>query len=302
MRRIAAYGVCYDGDGRILLTRASSSDDTPGVWALPGGGIEHGEAPADALLREFAEETGLTVEITGVRDATADLAHLPERGVMHTDRVLYDVRVTGGQLRFEAEGTTDRAEWTPVDKVAALPRMPYLSRLLGLPVDPVGPLPAVEAVVDPAATRHQRFAAYGLTTDPAGRILLTRIAPGYPGAGSWHLPGGGTDWGEQPRAGLLRELAEETDQHGEVTGFLAASAFHNPAALGPEGRPMDWHTVRTLFRVRVPRPTTPRVIEAGGGSTAECRWYLPAELARLRLNEYARGAVTRFLPWQASPA
>jgi 8-oxo-dGTP diphosphatase len=296
MRRIAAYGVCHDEAGRILLTRASVLDDEPGIWGLPGGGIEHGEAPADALVREFAEETGLAVEVTGVRDAVADLTVLPRRDlVMHTDRVLFDARITGGQLRPEQNGTTDLAEWVQPTRVAGLRRTGYLSALLGLPPAGSEPVPVAEAVVDPAASRRQRFAAYGLATDPAGRVLLTRIAPGYPGAGSWHLPGGGTDWGEAPRTALLRELAEETDQRGEVVELLAATAYHNPAALGPEGRPIDWHTVRTLFRVRIPRPTAPRVVEARGGSTAECRWYLPEELGRVRLNEFARGAVTGYL-------
>jgi ADP-ribose pyrophosphatase YjhB (NUDIX family) len=214
---------------------------------------------------------------------------------MHTDRVLYDVRVTGGELRHEVAGSSDRAEWVPAGELPGLPLLPFVSRVLGLPPIEGVPLPAAEAVPDPAATHRQRFAAYALATDPAGRVLLTRIAPGYPGAGSWHLPGGGTDWGEEPHAGLLRELAEETDQLGQVTGLLAVTAFHNPTALGPEGRPIDWHTVRALFRVRVLAPTAPRVIEAQGGSTDQCRWFFPAELGRLGLNEYARTAVARYL-------
>ena len=50
----------------------------------------------------------------------------------------------------------------------------------------------------PDPDRVQRFGAYGYVTDPDGRVLLTLIADGYPGAGRWHLPGGGTDFGESP--------------------------------------------------------------------------------------------------------
>src|SRR5262249_44649689 len=148
--------------------------------------------------------------------------------------------------------------------------------------------PPRAATVD-GRPRVQRFASYGLVTDPAGRVLLTQIAGGYPGAGRWHLPGGGTEFGEQPSEGLLRELREETAQRGEVTELLAVSHRHNPAALGPEGYPIDWHTVRALFRVLVPVPDEPRVTEAAGGSTLDAAWFEPAELGALELTEVARG-------------
>src|SRR5690606_32892655 len=130
--------------------------------------------------------------------------------------------------------------------------------------------------------RGQRFAAYGVTHDPAGRLLLTLIADGYPGAGRWHLPGGGTDFAEQPADGLLREITEETGQHGTITGLLTVTHHHNRAALGPEGYPIDWHGVRALFQVEVAEPSVPRVLERHG-STAEAAWLTRAEAAALPL-------------------
>lgn len=55
-----------DGDDRILLCRFSAPhpavpDGVAGVWAAPGGGIEPGETPMEALRRELLEETGLAV-------------------------------------------------------------------------------------------------------------------------------------------------------------------------------------------------------------------------------------------------
>ena len=127
----------------------------------------------------------------------------------------------------------------------------------------------------PAVTpeRVQRFGAYAVATDPAGRILLTRIAPRYPGAGLWHLPGGGTDHGETPQQAVARELVEETSQHGRITGLLGTSHRYDPAAVGPEGVRMDWHVIRVLFRVQVDTPTEPEVTEAAGGSTEAARWF-----------------------------
>jgi 8-oxo-dGTP diphosphatase len=153
-----------------------------------------------------------------------------------------------------------------------------------------GAVPPRPAVVE-GRPRVQRFAAYGLVTDPDGRLLLTQIADGYPGAGRWHLPGGGTDFGEQPAEGLLRELYEETAQSGVVAELLGVSHRHNPAALGPEGYPIDWHTVRTLHRVRVPAPGQPRVTEAAGGSTVAAAWFAPEEAGELALTEVAKLAI-----------
>jgi 8-oxo-dGTP diphosphatase len=140
--------------------------------------------------------------------------------------------------------------------------------------------------------RVQRFAAYGVVRDPEGQVLLTQIAEGYPGAGRWHLPGGGTDFGEQPTEGLHRELYEETAQQGEATALLNVSHRHNPAAVGPEGYPIDWATVRVLYRVFVPAPEKPRVTEAAGGSTAAAGWFGRDDLGVLDLTEFTRLALS----------
>jgi 8-oxo-dGTP diphosphatase len=54
-RRRAAGVIVWDG--RVLMVREREAQE---VWTLPGGGIEPGETPAQAVLREVAEETGLT--------------------------------------------------------------------------------------------------------------------------------------------------------------------------------------------------------------------------------------------------
>jgi len=298
-RRIAAYGVCRDAAGRVLLVRASAVSNTPGLWLVPGGGIEHGEHPAAAVVRELAEETGLSVEVITLRDVVADVSRLRDRPVdLHHDRVIYDVMAVGGTLRDELEGSTDLARWVPEEELAELPLMPFTAEVFGLPWLPHpghlaagsaawgGSTPTARGPQRRVGPRGQRFSAYALATNPDGQILLARIAPGYPGAGRWHLPGGGTDFGEQPAAAVLRELAEETDQVGRVTGLLGVSHRHNPAARGPEGYPIDWHTVRILYRIAVDAPTRPRVTEASG-STADAAWFTAEEAARLALSEVA---------------
>lgn len=54
--RLAAYAVCVEGE-RVLLARHVLPRGAAN-WTLPGGRVEHAEDPFDAVVREFAEETG----------------------------------------------------------------------------------------------------------------------------------------------------------------------------------------------------------------------------------------------------
>lgn len=289
LRRIAAYAILADSDGQVLLVRASPRSGTPGVWSLPGGAVDHGEDPNHTVVRETAAETGLSVAVTGLRDVLADMRALPHRGVtIHTDRLIYEVSVRGGTLCDRIGQPTDLARWHTLDTAKGLPLRPFTATALGLPAGPVDlrpdaapDFPSFYAVPGPDGLhRAQRFAAYAVATDPDGRVLLTRVADGYPGAGCWHLPGGGTDYGEQPGAALIRELLEETGQRGRLVELLGVASHRDAASLGPEGYPIDWHGVRAFYRVAVDRPAPPAVGDVGG-STSDARWFGRDELSGL---------------------
>lgn len=66
-QRIAAYAVLRRGDD-VLLTRMSGRTRIAGRWTLPGGGIDHGEDPREALKREVYEETGLRIQTGHLAD------------------------------------------------------------------------------------------------------------------------------------------------------------------------------------------------------------------------------------------
>ncbi|WP_328343005.1 NUDIX domain-containing protein [Micromonospora sp. NBC_00421] len=305
-RRIAAYGWAVDDAGRVLLARGAASGPFPEVWRLPGGGVRHAEHPVDAVVRGFAEETGLDATVTGVRAAVADVTHLRAGNSdvsVHTDRLVFDVTVRGGRLRSAADGGADELAWCTPQEAAVSPLLPFTARLLGLPAAPLpADLPQEPPTAPqppPGSDRRQRFAAYGLVTDPDQRVLLTLIAPGYPGAGKWHLPGGGTDHGEQPVDGLLRELVEEAGQRGRVDRLILVDNLHNPVAVGPEGRPLDWHGVRVIYRVLVDEPGEAVVTEPAGGSTASAAWFTSSQLSGLLLTDVALLATGAAVGWRS---
>ncbi len=130
-QRIAAYGVCRDADGRLLLARASSSLTVRGRWFLPGGGVQHGESPPDSLRREMDEETGLAVVVGPLLEVLSDVRTVPpDRTNLHTVRLIYQVDSWEGQLRPESDGTTDAVGWFTLDELGTLPLANYVTTVV----------------------------------------------------------------------------------------------------------------------------------------------------------------------------
>lgn len=101
-----AYAVIFDDDGRVLFCHRRDCD----FWNLPGGGVESGEAPWQAVVREAREEVGLAVEVERLAGLYSWLA---------LDEVIYSFvcRVTGGALSTSDE--SDAARYFALDALPA---------------------------------------------------------------------------------------------------------------------------------------------------------------------------------------
>ncbi|MFJ8044976.1 NUDIX hydrolase [Kitasatospora sp. NPDC096147] len=134
--RVAAYVVCVDGEDRMLLARGVLGDGSH-EWTVPGGGLDHGEPPQLAAVREAEEETGHLVELDALLGV--DSRHLidppflrgPARD-FHSLRIVYAARVVGGELRPEADGSTDLAAWIPIGDIPGLRRADLVDVALAL--------------------------------------------------------------------------------------------------------------------------------------------------------------------------
>jgi 8-oxo-dGTP pyrophosphatase MutT (NUDIX family) len=133
--RVAAYGVCVR-DGLLLLSHLRPYEDKPAGWTLPGGGLEPGEDPYDAVVREVEEETGYHVAVDRLLGIDSFRGNrVLDSGVVDAFqglRIVYRVHVVGGELRDEADGSTDRAAWVPMARLPALDTVELVEAALRL--------------------------------------------------------------------------------------------------------------------------------------------------------------------------
>lgn len=115
MERVDCVGaLVYDEERRLLVIRRGH-DPGAGLWSIPGGRVEPGESDAEAVIREVAEETGLTVTV-------GDLAGEVERpGRAGTTYVIRDYRATATAGTLTPGDDATDARYVTRPELLALP-------------------------------------------------------------------------------------------------------------------------------------------------------------------------------------
>ncbi len=97
--------IIIDDTGRVLLERRRDN----GMWGLIGGGVDPGESVAEAARREALEESGLTVEITGLVGVYSEagqgrIVTYPDNGdSRHLVDIVLTAKIVSGRLRASDE-------------------------------------------------------------------------------------------------------------------------------------------------------------------------------------------------------
>lgn len=157
--RPAARLLCVDGDERVLLLQFRDPHDGHLLWEPPGGGIEPGESAYEAVVREWAEETGFPLPDVAPESTyvARDLVWRGERWVV--DEQFFLGRMSGVGTPIPADAADQEMDaylgsaWVPWRQLDDLPDplipdlLPVLRRL-----DPKGPW--AESSTSPAVQSH----------------------------------------------------------------------------------------------------------------------------------------------------
>ncbi|MCK6617642.1 MAG: NUDIX hydrolase [Cyclobacteriaceae bacterium] len=89
--RLRVCGLCWDDDRLLMVNHQGLHAHN--FWSPPGGGVEYGQSVTDVLIREIAEETGLTVQVAHLQ-FVCEYVHHP----LHAVELFFFTRKTGGLL------------------------------------------------------------------------------------------------------------------------------------------------------------------------------------------------------------
>ena len=202
--RVGGRLLLIDPQGRVLLIHERTEEGDSTVWLAPGGGVEPGEAPLQAAVREVYEETGIRADLPTDAPEVKRL-----RRVWRSHAITYDQTEIFFVARVTAGLAVEPASLTLDEQQTVLGSRWWTAAELQASDETFEPAEMVELIA--SATTIRRIAGRVLLLDADDRLLLIENLVDV-GATSthWVTPGGGAEPGETPAQAAVRELFEET--------------------------------------------------------------------------------------------
>lgn len=239
----AAIAATYNPEKQkyLLLKKAEDHPDA-GTWEFPGGGVEKGETPEEAALRELKEETGLKGSLEGFGD-------------------VYSREVKGKQVEFHAflvevesenvELSEEHQDYKWVSKDEIMDKNTH---------------DGYELVLESIRDEIQGGVAVAVPRRGDGKLLAVKRSENESSTGFWEFAGGEIEKDENREEAAVRELEEETGLTGRIE---RRGRFY--FSKGERGK---WRIYPHLINVENPE------VELSH-EHSEYRWVKPSELEEM---------------------
>ena len=114
---LVGVGAVVISEGKILLEKRKN-EPGKGKWSIPGGLVDLGESPEQAVIREVVEETCLEVDAPRLIDVVSDVS-LDENDKVKYHFVIIDYLVALKRGELRAASDADALKWVPFSEVEA---------------------------------------------------------------------------------------------------------------------------------------------------------------------------------------
>src|SRR3989338_719774 len=130
---VVAIAVIQDEEGKVLMQKRVDPEPAwaYGKWEFPGGGIEWGESPEEALHREVAEEIACKVGIIGLIPSIASVVRPGDNGSeFHALLMYYRCRILSGEKPLPMDPEVGEIRWWPLHEACKFDLLPGDEKIL----------------------------------------------------------------------------------------------------------------------------------------------------------------------------
>lgn len=129
-RHLASVAIIFDTNKRVLLVRRNEPRATHAhnKWSFPGGGINFGEHPKVAVIREIKEEIGIDIKL--LSNEPFIISHLFEPEQVHAILFGYPAMYVSGKLDTKNDRETGEASWFNLSEINYSACLPQVKKMV----------------------------------------------------------------------------------------------------------------------------------------------------------------------------